>query len=439
VTRLEEQLREAYREAGETVRPGTVRGLRDRAVRKRGNVPPTGNVRRARRATQVLAPLAAAACVAAFVVIASAVSPHPAGSRDHAARPGTTKPARRSGTSALAGLPEFTVLNNGSSLAVVATATGHVTGRLAAPPGQAFAQIAGTAGDRVFYATADLSPQTSCRTFLYRIGLSAAGRPMAPTPLTARQMSGLPTALAASADGALLAYSVVECAAGNTPGHIAANQAIGQIGLIDVASDSVTRQWSYSLSEDSPSDLSLSATGSLLGYSIFMESASYSASPVQVARVLATSARPGPDYLRSRVVVRQPGGAQGGIVSTALSSSGALIYAITSASGQMLAAYDTSDGRQVQVLHSWPSATLLGQLRADPAGGYLLLTMAGHGSRPAPGTAKGCVSRIINAAGFCERGRPYDTVFVSIDLATGSMAPLPFTMTGPPGSGQVAW
>jgi hypothetical protein len=434
VTELEEQLREAYREAGETVQPGNVRvlgDLDDRASR------PARNIRGRRRTARVLAPLTAAACVAALSVIASMVIPQLTGSRGHHAQHHTSRPARRPVTSALGALPRFAMLNKGSNLTVVATATGHVIGEVAAPSGQAFAEVAGTAGDRVFYAAASLRSQGSCRALFYRIGLSAAGEPLAPTPLSAQPMTGLPTALAASADGGLLAYSVVGCA-GNTSGYIPADQAVGHIGLIDVASGAVTRQWSYTLSEDYPSDLSLSATGSLLGYSIYRESTSYSATPLQVGRVLATGARPGPDYLRSRVVVRQPG-ATGGIGSTALSTSGALMYAITSGAGQTLAAYNTSDGRQVQVLHSWPSATVLGQLSADPAGGYLLLPIAGHPSAPAPGTAKRCIMRIVNGVQQCQRPRLYNTVFAVIDLATGRMTTLPFTMPGPPASGQAAW
>jgi len=434
VTGLEEQLREAYREAGETVRPETVRDLGERAGRPARN--PRG-ARRGRRTTRVLAPLAAAACVAAVAVIASSVIPHLTGSRGHPAHhPATARHARRSGAPALAALPEFTMLNNGSNLTVVATATGHVTGRVAAPSGQTFDEVAGTAGDRVFYAATELRSQGSCHTVFYRIGLSTTGKPLAPI-LLVPQMRGLPTALAASADGGLLAYSVVGCA-GNTSGYIPAGQAIGHIGLIDVSSGSVTRQWSYTLSEDYPSDLSLSATGSVLGYSIYREAASYSAPSFQVGRVLATRARPGPDYLRSRVIIRTPAGAQAGIGSTALSTSGALMYAITSGARQTLAAYDTSDGRQVQVLHSWPSATLLGQLSADPASGYLLLPM-GSPAKPAPGTAKRCIMRIINGVKHCQPLRTYNTVFVSIDLATGSMTTLPFTMPGPPGSHQAAW
>jgi hypothetical protein len=435
VTGLEERLREAYREAGETVRPQTIRDLGERAGRPARN---PRSARRGRRTTRVLAPLAAAVCVAAVAVIASSVIPHLTGEPRHRAHhPATARHARRSVPSALAALPEFTILNNGSNLTVVATATGHVMGRVAAPSGQTFDEVAGTAGDRVFYAATELRSQGSCHTVFYRIGLSTTGEPLAPAPLTVPQMRGLPTALAASADGGLLAYSVVGCA-GNTSGYIPAGQAVGHIGIIDVSSGSVTRQWSYTLSEDYPNDVSLSATGSLLGYSVYREAASYSAPSFQVGRVLATRARPGPDYLRSRVIIRTPAGAQAGIASTALSTSGALMYAITSGARQTLAAYDTSDGRRVQVLHSWPSETRLGQLSADLAGGYLLLAM-GHQIPPAPRPAKGCLWRIINGVKECQFVPSYNTVFVSVDLATGNMTTLPFTMPGPPGSDQAAW
>jgi hypothetical protein len=39
----------------------------------------------------------------------------------------------------------------------------------------------------------------------------------------------------------------------------------------------------------------------------------------------------------------------------------------------------------------------------------------------------------------CQRPHPRNTVFVAIDPANGSMTTLPFTMPGPPGSGQAAW
>jgi hypothetical protein len=245
-------------------------------------------------------------------------------------------------------------------------------------------------------------------------------------------MTGLPTALAASADGSMLAYSVVRCA-GSGSGQIPASQAIGEISLLDLASGAVTRQWSYTISEDYPTELSLSATGSLLGYPIYMETSSFSANPFQVARVLATSARPGPDYLHSRVVVRQPDPARGGIVSATLSTGGSLMYAITGAADQTLAAYDTSDGRQVAALHTWPSATELGNLVADPAGGYLLLPMT---HRPHI-TGRGCVfARVKGARAACHLVIPR-TTFVGIDLATGSMATLPFSLSGRPVS--AAW
>ena len=91
------------------------------------------------------------------------------------------------------------------------------------------------------------------------------------------------------------------------------------------------------------------------------------------------------------------------------------------------------------MLHSWPSATILGQLEADPAGGYLLLPMAGQAAHQPPGRCTGCLKPAIEVAQHYQRRRVDNTVFVSIDLATGGVTTLPFTMPGFPASGQAAW
>ncbi len=206
--------------------------------------------------------------------------------------------------------------------------TGAVAGRLSAPAGQAFAVITGTASDRTFFAATDLNPQTSCQTHFYQFSLSADGQPSALTALPVRPLPGLPTALAASADGRLVAYSVTKCA-GEAAGHIGNGQVSGGIGLINLVTGHVSRHWSYTLSEDYTTDLSMSADGSLLGYSNYLNAES------PVGRVLTASAPSGPDERYSRIVIRNP-------LTTALSSDGSLIYAMIGARGQVLAAYATA-------------------------------------------------------------------------------------------------
>jgi hypothetical protein len=182
-----------------------------------------------------------------------------------------------------------------------------------------------------------LNPQTSCKTSFYQFTLSAAGQPSGLTQLPVRTLPGLPTALAASADGHLVAYSVTNCYSGAS-GQIGSGQTTGGIGLINLAAGQITRTWTYTPGEDYTSDLSMSADGSLLGYLNFISASS------RAGRVLRASATSGSDQGASRVLVRNP-------MTTALSASGQLMYAITGARSQILAVYATATGQQVKVLH----------------------------------------------------------------------------------------
>ena len=429
MTRLEERVGEACREAADTVRPEAVRDLDFevgvRAARpRRGVRPPRGN--KPRLSGRVAGPLAAAASIAVIAVGASIVLPRlVGGATSHKATP---RHASTKATGPLAALPTYTVLNNNTGLEVVVTATGQVAGQLRAPAGQSFAAIAGTASDRTFLVAADLNPQTSCRTFFYQFSLSADGQPSALTPLPVRTLPGLPTALAASANGRLVGYSVVRCATGT--GRISPGQAIGHIGLINLDAGKITRQWSYALSEDYTTDLSMSGDGSLLGYSNFQNAR-------MAGRVLSASSPPGPDLRHSHIVVRQP-------TSTALSISGRVMYAITGTHDHLLAAYDTANGRQATVLHRWPAATEPGQLVADPAGRYALLpftTSSGHESLVpfVKGHRYPCIVLRVHKRLMCRRPSPSQTVFFSINLATGTVTKLPFRDSGPAYWGMVAW
>jgi hypothetical protein len=429
VTRLEERLREACREAVGTVRPEAIRGLDLEAdPRAMGTQRAVGTRRavRPRRRGRVLAPLAAAASVAVIAVGATLVVPRlSGGAPGHTGRP---RHASRPATGGLAALPKYTVLNNGEGLEVIVTATGRVASRLSAPAGRAFAAIAATASDRMFFVAADLNPQTSCQAFFYQFRLGADGRPSALTPLPAGPLPGLPTALAASATGRLVAYSVVGCA-GDSPGHIGGGQPIGHIGLIDLAAGRIARKWSYTLGEDYTSDLSMSADGRLLGYSNFLNGS-------QVGRVLAASAPSGSDQRSSRIVVREPG-------ATALSASGRLMYAMTGTHDQVLAAYDTASGQRVTVLHRWPAAMQPGPLVADPAGGYLLLPVTGTPARrtfsPYVKGRRCFAVTVVDQGLKCARVSMPQTLFVGINLATGAATTLPFRESGPVGWGTVAW
>jgi hypothetical protein len=426
VSRLQDQLREAYREAAATVRPESIARLdleSGRAARQ------TARPVRRRSRGALLLPVAAAVSVAAVAVGATAVV-HSLAGQAPARVPAAHHPHRHSSASAatLAALPQYTVLNNGDNLEAVVTATGHVAGHLRAPAGHLFAVIAGTGADRTFFAATDLNPQTSCKTSFYKFTLSAAGQPSGLTRLPVSTLPGLPTALAASADGHLAAYSVTNCA-GDASSQIGSGQVTGGIGLINLAAGQIARTWTYTLGEDYTTDLSMSADGSLLGYSNFISSSS------RAGRVLTTSAASGSDQSASRVVVRNP-------VTTALSASGQLMYAITGAHSQLLAAYATASGQQVKVLHRWSAAEQIGPVVTDPAGGYALIPITATPGRPALSPlVKGHPCTVVVARGkpMCEQMTRSRTSFVSINLASGRVTTLPFTETGPAFWGMAAW
>jgi hypothetical protein len=385
----------------------------------------------------VLVPLAAAASVVVIAVGALVLVPRLVGSTPH--QPGIAQhhsgKARHNTPAvprALAVLPTYTVLNlDGTDLQVLQTATGRIVGTLRHPPNQAFAAMAGTAGDRTFFVATDLNPQTSCQTYFYKLSLKADGRPSALVRLPVAHLPGLPTALAATADGSRVAYSVVGCATGS--GKEASSHVIGGIGLIDLAAGRITRRWSYTLGEDYTNDLSISADGSRLGYS------NYFNAQYPVGRVLATAAPSGTDQSNSHIVVRQP-------AATVISASGRLLYAVTGTQPQVLAAYD-SNGHRVTALHEWPAAARLGPLVADPAGGYALLPIQRAGktrTRVVSLSMAGrhtCFAVTVHRQMKCKIMIPPPTRFFSVNLTTGAVTMLPFRVRvlGSIGWGMVAW
>ena len=425
MTRLENRLGEACREAADTVRAETIRSL---------DLDPSqpakpGSARRTRRPGRVLGPLAAAASVAVIAIGASIVVPRLLGSApDH--HPGKARHNKPAVAAKFAALPTYTVVNNSTQLDVVATATGRVVGRLPVPAHQTFETVVGTVGDRTFFAAAD-EQQGSCQATFYQFSLNSSGQPSALTPLLPRTLPGLSTAVAANATGSLVGYSVVECAGQSGLVHpVGTDYVIGHIGVIDVAARKITRQWSYTIREDYTNDLTMSADGSLLGYSNYLGN-----NPV--GRLLPTSAPSGPDERHGRIVVRRA-------TYTALSPDGQLMYALTGTSEQVLAAYDAANGRQVKALDQWPVRTDVARAVIDPAGGYALVPFTKYPAHPKLNLypfrrGHPCNLTSLHHKLECARISVPVTHFMSINLTTGAVTILPFHEVGPPGWGTVAW
>jgi hypothetical protein len=291
--------------------------------------------------------------------------------------------------------------------------------------------VAGAADDRTFLVTAELNPQTACEAFLYKVQVSDSGRPSAPAPVAFGRLAGvLPTAVAMSPDGRTAVLSTVRCAAA-IAGHADGTPGIGGFYLVDMATGRVTRQWSYSLPDDYTHDISLSADGSRVAFTMLLPPGNTQAG----AETLDTSAPSGTLDSVSRVVLRPPHARYADVDAAELSPDGRTLYACTSTSSSYpvstttLAAYSATTGQRTRVLRTWPpSAALSCNLTMDPSGRNLLVeigdTPDGKLTRP----TKRPMTR-----------SPITTRLFALDLASGGFAALPTRIIGPVGAGTLAW
>lgn len=350
VAATELRLRDAFAAAAETVDPGSIPGPPwpaaflglDPARRPSARAGWPGSGRRARwsrlppggpRAPwlrdQVLAPLAAAMAVTVIAVTMTAIVPKFLPGHQPPSPGGST--AVRSYDRALGGAgpryfvgirrPRQGVLAT-ASLEVYSAISGHTVARLK-PPGQgrSFQAVATFGSDRTFVAAASTRPGAkACTTWFYRFSLGSGGRPVNLAQLSAWTVPGVVTgvsALAASADGKMVAYSTRACA---TPLPVL------RLGVINVSSGRGTA-WT---TRSTPRSLSLSPNGALLSFL-----ASPGTSPARdphadAAWVVPTSAPPGPLSRHYRKAVRLPGAVSAAALSaTQLSSDESLLFAIT--------------------------------------------------------------------------------------------------------------
>jgi hypothetical protein len=382
MSNLEDRLRDAFRADAETVRPQTIPG------------PPARPVRPGRRAlrragsplARAVAPLAAAAAVAAVAVgvgLAAALLPghgHPGpgasgsspsrlrGLTGHPVSPDATGgpvpspvlgPAASRGvltSPPASGTPRFYVTvsiapGGADSLVVRDTATGKIVSRLDPPSGTVFKTVAAPAGDRTFVTP--VASSSGCTSQLYQFQLSSQGQPgpLVPLHITVPGNYSEFGDLAVTPDGRTIAYATYLCGRG-----------VGEVGVIKLATGHVT-VWTTS-GPLLPAGLSLSADGSLLAYDM-----------LPGARILNTSAPPGPLPERSQIVSRTAGWA-------ALAGNGASLYLCTtspsglaaSSRGTVTYGSDSIATGHQQVIARWPGlpypqcwASL------DPSGQYLLV------------------------------------------------------------------
>jgi hypothetical protein len=287
VNTMEDQLRDAYRAAAETVRPDSIRGLPDQAARAgRPAFRPASRVR-SRRA-RVLVPLAAAAAVAVIAVTASLVLPASVPGSGGAAAPGA--------------LPRFFLALpdklTGDQMAVFSATTGRQLAVIKPPRGSVIDTAAATGNDRTFVVTVEAG--SSCAaTALYRLRLTAGGGQGSLTPLAIPKISGVVTALAASADGQTIAYATGFCSK--------TSASPGAIGVVHTATGQ-SRQWAWRANPgQTVGSLSVTADGRTIAYAASPNKITGPGSgqilPVRTIRLLPADAPPGTVAQRSRVVV----------------------------------------------------------------------------------------------------------------------------------------
>jgi hypothetical protein len=366
---IEDLLMDAFEADSRTVRAEDVPPL---------TIPSPPAVRRgwSPRTAGPVIPLAAAGAVIA-VVLAAAVAiplllPGPA-----AMGPALSQRSRIALFGPLASVrqPGFLVgLSNGSGstsyVGIYGARSGRMIARVDPPrPGLTFTATAATKGLSFVVAAAPRSGP--CRTWFYRLTLSAAGRVASLAPLAVPEVRGEiipPNGLTASADDRTVAYTANGCGQGK-----------GWLGVIDLPSRKV-RTWRAD-TEDL-SSLSLSAAGRLV---LYVNSTVYGGDgSIQVMR---TDARPGTLSERARVVVA--GGAGVGTDgSVTLTPDGKTVLACTeSGTGgashrvATLSALAVATGSPLGVVRSWrnPAAAPC-MISAAPAGGYLILSdISPHG------------------------------------------------------------
>jgi hypothetical protein len=377
----EDRIRDAFQADAETVQPGHIRPLADHvrvAPARRGREKPW---------LRLAVPLAAAAAVAAIAVTFAALAPgtvsgnaparpttvvHPATGRLVAPAgglaqgyPGARLPAGQ--------MPRYFVgldYPNGHpatefafTINVYSAATGKIVARVNPPqPGVYFQAVASLGSGQGYVAAAMAWPEPGCHSLLYRFHLTRSGRPAGMTPLAVPEVPGFALRVAGSADGSTVLYSTAGCSnQGPPPPYIT-----GEISL----PTGRTRTWLTtprgSMQQSLSGDGRLAATVASLRRGT-NDGAGY---------VLALGPR-----LRERKVLTAPG--IGGVLATALSPNGRVMFALTSvlpASGYppytlRLAAYATATGRPLRTFltERHQVESMPGELAADPSGRYLIV------------------------------------------------------------------
>jgi hypothetical protein len=402
VNTIEDRLRDAYLAAADTVPPESMpadraRWLRDREPWSSRHGWP------ARRGQRLLIPFAAAAAVIAVAAGSTVLAQHtvagPAGAGGHRGRPVSVSGTGTAHGPAVAvtGTPRFFVAMNWTthpSMFVVNAATG-TRGAAITPPFPA-GELRGvaTGNGRTFVAAA-VRPGT-CRTTLYRFGLSAGGRPTGMTESgTVPGAIGSPWGMAVAGNGRTVAYAAWQwkkCPSANSPGH---QQPLGAYLAVVNTATGQTKHWSFSVTGKNAftgtGDVSLSADGREVAFQDW---------------VLRTGAPAGSVVSRGRMVARNDEfGRATALGGLEIAPDGRTAYFSTfrvrnnkPAGGWQLREFDLATGR-THLVRSFPgTSATAAAVTASPSGRYLLIEYLPH-----PGDGVTRLARLDAATGKLTR------------------------------------
>jgi hypothetical protein len=300
VKTFEDRLRDAYRDAAETVTPDSIRQLGEHV---HAVSPPRARPPRITRRFMIM-PLAVASAVALVAVLTIVIVPRiVAGARS--AGQTTRSPAGRFAV-AVTGSGQH--LTGAQTLTIFNAASGAGVATIATPRHGMYFAGAATGDGRHFVV--ELRRPHVCRTWLYQFRLNLAGRP---TQLVRFQLPSTPQSLdsiAVSEDNRTFAYAGNGCT-GN------GRAAITVVHLTSMQS----RRWAVP-SRTHVGSLSLTADGRLLAYDITLANL-----PGSAAYVLPTNSPPGRAAARASAVASSKRlGVAGAIKSAVITPSGSAVY-----------------------------------------------------------------------------------------------------------------
>jgi hypothetical protein len=332
---VEEQLRDAFGAAAQTITAQELPGLPARAGRfrvlRRGWAP--------RLRMEALVPAAAAAGVALIAVAATLVVPRLLGGPP----PGQAA-AAAGGPAFFTGVAEHPSgqFPPATVLRVYSSATGQIAGTLEPPiHGGMFSAVTRLGGSDQTFVAALLTRARGCQSKLYRFSIDAHGRPSQFTPLSLPPLAGQLMEVTSSLNGKVLAY---------TASGLCGQRGFQEVGVIHLATQQVS---TYPFRTDAGSKLvmagsvSLTADGSTVG---FQAGVSGSYGP-RDGWVMPTDTPSGPLTSHARKILH----VKAGVFRIILTPTGSRAYVETFSPGghrPALYEYSTASGRRIKSLGS---------------------------------------------------------------------------------------